>query len=59
MNCFSPCITCMAVRNTSKTQCNMTCFEMLLDVQALKILQRIPHKVIEKLGMHNFLFSEQ
>jgi hypothetical protein len=51
----SPCITCMAVRNTSKTQCNMTCFEMLLDVQALKILQCIPHKVIEKLGMHNFV----
>jgi hypothetical protein len=33
----------------------MTCFEMLLDVQALKILQRIPHKVTEKLGMHNFV----
>jgi hypothetical protein len=45
----------MAVRNTSKTQWNMTCFEMLLDVQALKILQCIPNKVIEKLGMHNFV----
>jgi DNA-directed RNA polymerase beta' subunit len=33
----------------------MTCFEMLLDVQALKILRCIPHKVIEKLGMHNFV----
>ncbi len=51
----SPCMTCMAVKNTSKTQCNMTCFEMLLDVQALKTLQYIPHKVIEKLGMHNFV----
>jgi hypothetical protein len=48
-------MTCMAVRNTSKTQRNMTCFEMLLDVQALKILRCIPHKVIEKLGMHNFV----
>jgi hypothetical protein len=28
---------------------------MLLDVQALKILRCIPHKVIEKLGMHNFV----
>jgi hypothetical protein len=33
----------------------MTCFEMLLDVQALKILRCVPHKVIEKLGMHNFV----
>ncbi len=51
----SLCMTCMGVKNTSKTQCNMTCFEMLLDVQALKILRRIPHKVIEKLAMHNFV----
>jgi len=48
-------MTCMAVRNTSKTQWNMTCFEMLFNVQALKILRCIPHKVIEKLGMHNFV----
>jgi hypothetical protein len=33
----------------------MTCFEMLLDVQALKILQCISNEVIEKLGMHNFV----
>ncbi len=51
----SPCMTCIGVRNTSNTQCNMTCFQMLLDVQALKILQCIPHKVKEKLGMHNFV----
>ncbi len=51
----NPCMTCMVVRNTSKTQSNMICFEMLLDVQALKILQCIPQKVIEKLGMHNFV----
>ncbi len=51
----SPCMTCMVVMNTSKTHSNMTCFEMLLDVQALKTLRCIPHKVIEKLSMHNFV----
>jgi hypothetical protein len=33
----------------------MTCFGMLFDVQALKILRCIPHKVVKKLGMHNFV----
>jgi len=28
---------------------------MLLDVQASKMLRCIPHKIIEKLGMHNFV----
>jgi len=51
----SPYMTYVAVMNTSKTQCNMTCFEMPLDVQALKILWCIPHIVIKKLGMHNFV----
>jgi hypothetical protein len=45
----------MLVRSTSEMQWNMTCFAMLLDVQALKILQHIPQEVVEKLGMHNFV----
>ncbi len=48
----SPCMTCMVVRNTSNTQCNMTCFEMLLDVHAWKILRCIPHHTKSKKYWH-------